>query len=139
MVEDPNIDALWICSPNNRRIENMEESVDAILTGKGTLKGVCCEKPLGRNVAEAKKLLELVKKADLNHGYLEDPFEATPHQQVREEKIDGNLCLLTVGKKGREQTVILLREETGWGIDVIESERFWQPLVSVPTTARPSP
>jgi predicted dehydrogenase len=33
---------------------------------------VACEKPLGRNVAEAKKMVELAKKAGLLDGYLEN-------------------------------------------------------------------
>ena len=57
MIADPNIDALWICSPNFARIETFEEIADAISTGKGELIGVACEKPLGRNVEEAKRVL----------------------------------------------------------------------------------
>jgi len=34
--------------------------------------GVACEKPLGRNVAEARRLVELIEKSELLHGYLED-------------------------------------------------------------------
>jgi predicted dehydrogenase len=33
---------------------------------------VCCEKPLGRNVAEARRMTELVKQAGLLDGYLEN-------------------------------------------------------------------
>jgi len=72
MVADPAIDALWINGPNQARIENVEEIVHAITTGKGTLKGIACEKPLGRNVAEAKHLLKLVENAGIMHGYLEN-------------------------------------------------------------------
>lgn len=72
MVADPDIDALWICSPNYNRIEVMEEIVHAIESGKGELIGVACEKPLGRNVKEARKMLELIQKANLLDGYLED-------------------------------------------------------------------
>ncbi len=72
MVADPNIHALWICAPNFTRIEVMEEIVHAIEAGKGELIGVTCEKPLGRNVAEAKKMLELAQKANLLDGYLEN-------------------------------------------------------------------
>src|SRR5690606_29979684 len=54
MVADPAIDAIWLCGANHARIENVEEIVDAIKRGKGTLKGIACEKPLARNVAEAK-------------------------------------------------------------------------------------
>ena len=72
MVADPAIDALWLSGPNHARIENVEEIVDAIERGKGTLLGIACEKPLARNVAEAKRVRELVKRAGIQHGYLEN-------------------------------------------------------------------
>lgn len=71
LVADPDVDAVWICSPNDTRVAVVEEIVDAV--GKGaTLLGVACEKPLARNVAEAKRMLELVQSAGLRHGYLEN-------------------------------------------------------------------
>jgi len=72
MVEDPKIDALWVCSPNFARIDTFEEIANSIQSGKGELIGVACEKPLGRNVAEAKKVLELTKSVGLLDGYLEN-------------------------------------------------------------------
>jgi predicted dehydrogenase len=72
MIASPDIDALWICAPNFTRIEIMEEIVAAIASGKGSLIGVACEKPLGRNVKEARKMLTLVQKAGLLDGYLEN-------------------------------------------------------------------
>ena len=72
MIADPNIDALWVCSPNFARIETFEEIANAISTDKGELIGVTCEKPLGRNVNEAKKVLELTKSVGLLDGYLEN-------------------------------------------------------------------
>jgi len=72
MIEDPNINALWVCSPNFARIDTFEEIANAIESGKGELIGVACEKPLGRNVAEAKKVLELTKSVGLLDGYLEN-------------------------------------------------------------------
>ena len=72
MVSDSNIDAIWICAPNFTRIEIMEEIVDSIESGKGELIGVTCEKPLGRNVKEAKKVLELTQRVGLLDGYLEN-------------------------------------------------------------------
>jgi len=72
MVADPKIDALWICSPNFARIETFEEIAEAVISGKGKLVGVTCEKPLGRNVAEAKKVLKLTQRAGLLDGYLEN-------------------------------------------------------------------
>jgi predicted dehydrogenase len=72
MVEDPTIDAIWLCGPNFARVENVEEIVGTIERGTGELIGIACEKPLARNVAEAKRVLELVKKIGLAHGYLEN-------------------------------------------------------------------
>jgi predicted dehydrogenase len=72
MIADPDIDALWVCSPNFARIEIFEEIANAISTGKGELVGVTCEKPLGRNVVEAKKVLELTQSVGLLDGYLEN-------------------------------------------------------------------
>ncbi len=72
MVADPRIDAVWICSPNYTRLEVMNEIADAVIKGKGELLGVSCEKPLGRNVGEAKAMLTLAAKAGLLDGYLEN-------------------------------------------------------------------
>src|SRR5437762_8688458 len=72
MVADPAINALWLCGPNHARIANIEEIVDAIKSGAGTLRGLACEKPLARNVAEAKKVVDMVKSVGLNTGYLEN-------------------------------------------------------------------
>jgi predicted dehydrogenase len=72
MVADPGIDAVWLCGPNHARIENVQELTDAVTRGKAKLTGIACEKPLARNVAEAKQVFELVKKAGLQHGYLEN-------------------------------------------------------------------
>jgi predicted dehydrogenase len=72
MVADPAIDALWLCGRNDARIENMEEIVDAITRGKGALKGIACEKPLARNLAEAQRVVELADKIEVANGYLEN-------------------------------------------------------------------
>jgi predicted dehydrogenase len=72
MVADPRIGALWLCGPNQARVENVEEIVDAVRRGRGSLVGIACEKPLARNVAEAKRVTALVKGVGLAHGYLEN-------------------------------------------------------------------
>tara|TARA_Y100000591_G_scaffold332749_1_gene371376 strand:+ start:1883 stop:3133 length:1251 start_codon:yes stop_codon:yes gene_type:complete len=84
MVKDPNIDAIWICAPNFTRIEIIEEIVTTMESGKGTLIGITCEKPLGRNVMEAKKVLELTLKAGLLDGYLENQVFAPSVTRGRE-------------------------------------------------------
>jgi predicted dehydrogenase len=72
LVADPNIDAIWLTGPNHRRVENVEEIVSALESGKGTLRGLACEKPLARNVAEAQRVIELVNRVNLMTGYLEN-------------------------------------------------------------------
>ena len=84
MVMDANINALWICAPNFTRIEIMEEIVGVIESGKGELIGVTCEKPLGRNVKEAKKVLELAQRVGLLDGYLENQVFAPSVTRGRE-------------------------------------------------------
>ena len=75
MVEAPEIDCIWICGPNHTRIENMERLVAAL--GRGArLVAVACEKPLGRNAAEAARMVELVEQSGLLHGYLENQLFA---------------------------------------------------------------
>jgi predicted dehydrogenase len=81
MVADPAIDAIWLCGPNHARIENVEEIVDAIKSGRGTLCGIACEKPLARNVAEAKLVERLVASVGIRNGYLENQL-FTPHVEA---------------------------------------------------------
>ena len=76
LVADPAIDAIWLTGPNQARIENVEEIVDAIERGRGTLRGLACEKPLARNVAEAKQVMKLVERVGLATGYLENQLFA---------------------------------------------------------------
>src|SRR6202163_698720 len=72
LVADPNIDALWLTGPNHTRVENIEEIVHALESGRGTLRGIACEKPLARTVAEAAHIVRLIKRLGLAHGYLEN-------------------------------------------------------------------
>lgn len=76
MVIDPGIDAIWLCGVNQARVENIEELTDPIMRGHGELVGIACEKPLARNVQEAKLITSGVKGAGLKHGYLENQLFA---------------------------------------------------------------
>lgn len=66
-----NVDAVAIFVPNFARIEIMEKIVDAVKAG-APLKGIICEKPLGRTVAEAQRLVDLAKKSGLPTAYFEN-------------------------------------------------------------------
>ena len=84
MVADPAIDAIWLCGRNDARVENIEAIVDAAAGRAEPLRGIACEKPLGRSVAEASRLTRAVKRADIMHGYLENQAFAPPVVQGRD-------------------------------------------------------
>lgn len=64
-IQDPAVDTVVIGLPNFQHIECVELAAAA---GKAIL----CTKPLGRNAKEAKHMLDVVEKAGVFHGYLED-------------------------------------------------------------------
>ena len=72
LIADPAIDSLWLTGPNHTRLANIAEIVAAIESGRGSLRGIACEKPLARTVAEGQRIMELVRRVGLTHGYLEN-------------------------------------------------------------------
>ena len=72
LVRDPRVDAVWVLTPNFTRIEVVETIVAEVRSGRAQLKGIAIEKPLGRTIDEARRVLDLVTGAGLLHGYLEN-------------------------------------------------------------------
>ncbi|MEX2015419.1 MAG: Gfo/Idh/MocA family oxidoreductase, partial [Candidatus Hydrogenedentales bacterium] len=64
-------DVAAIMAPNYVRVELMGEVVDAVKAG-AALKAVVCEKPLGRTVKEARRLVDMAKSANLRTCYFEN-------------------------------------------------------------------
>ncbi len=64
-IRHPETDIVVISLPNSLHEE-------AVLACAKAGKAVLCTKPLGRNAAEARRMLEAVEKAGVFHGYLED-------------------------------------------------------------------
>ncbi|MBX3014659.1 MAG: Gfo/Idh/MocA family oxidoreductase [Caldilineaceae bacterium] len=64
-INHPESDVVVIGLPNSQHEEAVRLCCEA---GKAVL----CTKPLGRNAAEAKRMVEMVEKAGIFHGYLED-------------------------------------------------------------------
>src|SRR5436190_23552050 len=83
MAADESIDCIWICGPNFARVDNMQRIVSAIKQG-AKLTAVACEKPLGRNAAEAARMVELVEESGLLHGYLENQLFAPSVERGRQ-------------------------------------------------------
>ncbi|MFP4190517.1 MAG: Gfo/Idh/MocA family protein [Candidatus Hydrogenedentota bacterium] len=64
-------DAVAILAPNFARVERVGEVAEAVKAG-AQLKGLICEKPLGRTVAEAEQLVKLAKEMKLPTAYFEN-------------------------------------------------------------------
>ena len=64
-INDPETDVVVIGLPND-----LHENAVAMAAEAG--KAILCTKPLGRNAAEAKRMLDTVENAGVFHGYLED-------------------------------------------------------------------
>jgi predicted dehydrogenase len=73
------VDAIAVYAPNFARLEIVEQIVEAVKKG-ANLKGVICEKPLGRTVKEARRLVELVDGVGLKTAYFENQIFAKPIQ-----------------------------------------------------------
>lgn len=71
------VDAIALYAPNYTRVEQMEEIVAAVQQG-AELQGVICEKPLGRNVAEARRMVELAQSVNLRTAYFENQLFMKP-------------------------------------------------------------
>ncbi len=67
----PHVDVVAIFAPNFARVAHVEEICDAVRAG-AELKGVICEKPLARNLPEARRVVELVENAGLRHVFFEN-------------------------------------------------------------------
>src|SRR6266511_2023018 len=49
LARDPRVDAVWLCSPNFLRVEQVEAICGEVTAGRAELVGLACEKPLARN------------------------------------------------------------------------------------------
>ena len=84
LVRDPRVEAIWVLTPNFTRVEVIRAITDEVISGRAELKAIAIEKPLGRNVAEAREVLEMVQGAGLLHGYLENQVYAPGLVRSRE-------------------------------------------------------
>ena len=92
------VDAIAIYIPNFARLEIVEQIVDAVKKG-AALKGVICEKPLARNLHEARRIVALADEAKLKTAYFENqvfmkPVQAQRAQLAPQQRTMGPLALV---------------------------------------------
>lgn len=66
------VDVVMISCPNYARVDTVRAIRDAVVDKSAKLVGVICEKPLGRNFAEATLLCDLIKETGLPVAYFEN-------------------------------------------------------------------
>jgi predicted dehydrogenase len=88
VIEDPHIDIVDICTPND---SHCEIAIAAARNGKAIL----CEKPLARNVDEAKRMVHAVKKARVVnmvcHNYRRVPAIALARQMIERGELGDHI------------------------------------------------
>jgi predicted dehydrogenase len=92
------VDVIAIYSPNFTRVEIVEKIVEAVKKG-AALKGLICEKPLARNVKEARRIIDLVNATQLKTAYFENqifmkPLRTQLQQLAPQQKTMGPLALV---------------------------------------------
>lgn len=84
LVRSDEIDAIWLLAPNDVRLQTMRTIAEVNKARSRPLLGIACEKPLARNLMEAREMLRLVEEAGLNHGYLENQVFSTAVQRGKD-------------------------------------------------------
>ena len=109
------VDAIAIYAPNFARVEVMEQIVAAVKAG-AKLKGVVVEKPLGRNMKEAKRLVDLAREAKLHTAYFENQIfmKAIRTQRDQLAPVTRTMGPLTLARSAEEHA----GPHEGW---------FWDP------------
>jgi len=110
------VDTIAIYSPNYTRIEIMEEVVSAKRAG-GRVRNVICDKPLGRNMKEARRLVELAEGANLNTAYFEN--------QIHMKAVQTQLTQLAPVQKAMGPMVLTRSAEEHAGPHM---PWFWNPM-----------
>ena len=90
-ISNSDVDIVCVALPNNLH----EKAVDLCCKYD---KAVICTKPLGRNAAEAKRMLEAVEKAGIFAGYLEDLCYTPKFIKALETVKNGSLGKITWAK-----------------------------------------
>jgi predicted dehydrogenase len=78
----PHVDVIVINAPNYTRLAMVEEIVDTVKAG-AELKGIICEKPLARNMAEARRMIQLIRQIDVPDIYFENQVHMKTIQSHR--------------------------------------------------------
>jgi predicted dehydrogenase len=77
------VDVVVLNTPNYHRVEAMEELAAAVKDDGLQLRGLVCDKPLARNVAEARRVLDLAREIGAPTAYFENQIHMKVLQTAR--------------------------------------------------------
>ena len=99
-----NVDVIAIFSPNFSRIETMHEIAAAVAEDGAKLKGLICEKPLGRNLIEANEIIEIARSINVPTAYFENQIHMKMLQLARLQlrSVTAAMGPLTLARSGEE-------------------------------------
>ena len=109
------VDVVALYNPNFSRVETMEQIAVAVTDG-AKLRGIICEKPLGRNLAEARRILEITNQIGVPTAYFENQIHMKMLQQARAQLAGVATAMgpLVLARSGEEHA----GPHNGW---------FWDP------------
>jgi predicted dehydrogenase len=112
-----NVDVVAIFAPNYCRVAVMEEIAAAVADG-ARLTGIACEKPLARNLPEARKMVELANRIGVPTAYFENQVHMKMLQQARTQLagVSDAMGPLVLARSGEEHA----GPHSGW---------FWDPTL----------
>jgi predicted dehydrogenase len=114
ILEDPNVDAVHICTPNYLHFPIAK---DALAAGKHVL----CEKPLTTSAAEATELVSAARNAKRRNATFHNLRYYPMVQQMRRMREDGELGEILVVQGTYSQDWLLLETDWNWRLDSKEN------------------
>jgi len=78
------VDVIAIFAPNYVRVDTVRQIAEAVREG-AKLKGIICDKPLARNLPEARQMLDLVRGLGVPTAYFENQLHMKAVQAVRSQ------------------------------------------------------
>jgi predicted dehydrogenase len=97
------VDVVAIFGPNFTRVAVMEEIADAARNG-ARLRGLICEKPLARNLPEARRVIELAREIDAPTAYFENQIHMKVLQNAKAQLrgVEDAMGPLVLARSGEE-------------------------------------
>jgi predicted dehydrogenase len=111
------VDVVAVFNANTNRVSVMEEIAAAVGDG-ARLRGLICEKPLARNLPEARRVMALAKEIGAPTAYFENQIHMKMLQQARTQLAESELAMGPL-------TLVRAAEEHGGP----HSSWFWDPTL----------